>query len=191
MIIGVTGHSGAGKSSLSKYLCKKSFLVLDADVIVNELYHTNNILITKIKDHFPSVFDFGGLNKKKLADIVFSNEDLLLVLSKIVNPFVLKFLKAAIKKNSDKNIVIDAITLFESGANFLCDKTIAVLAEREICIKRIIKRDSISRDIAIKRLKCQPKNEFYLKRVDFYIKNIGEFDLVKNQVKEILNKIKM
>ncbi len=190
MIIGVTGHSGVGKSSLSKYLSEKGFLVLDADVIVNELYKTNKKLINEVEKKFPSAFEFKVLNKKKLANLVFSNRDLLLILSEIVNPFVLKFLKDAIKKNPNKDIVIDAITLFESKANFLCDKTIAVLAEREICIERIIKRDKISKNMAIKRLKCQPKNDFYLKRVDFHIQNVKEFELVKMQVEEILNKIK-
>ena len=186
MIIGVTGRSGSGKSSFSNILKNRGFVILDADEIVKKLYSTNEVLLLKIRKIFPEAFERSFLDVKKLAEIVFSEVEKLLVLSEIVNPFVLEVIRLEIKKNINKNIVIDAITLFESGVNILCDKTVAVIANNKLCVKRIVKRDKISRDMAIKRLNCQPDYEFYKKRVDFYFENIESFEFFKEKVEYIL-----
>ena len=140
----------------------------------------------KIRKVFPEAFEGSFLYVKKLAEIVFSDYEKLLALSEIVNPFVLEIIRLEIEKNVNKNIVIDAITLFESGVNILCDKTVAVIANNKICVKRIVKRDKISKDMAIKRLNCQPDCEFYKKKVDFYFENIESFKFFEENVEYIL-----
>ena len=140
----------------------------------------------KIRKSFPEAFEGSFLYVKKLAEIVFSEVEKLLILSEIVNPFVLEVIRLEIKKNVNKNIVIDAITLFESGVNILCDKTVAVIANNKLCVKRIVKRDKISKDMAIKRLNSQPDCEFYKKRVDFYFENIESFEFFEKNVEYIL-----
>ncbi len=187
MIIGVTGRSGSGKSSFSNILKDRGFVVLDADKIVKKLYLNNEILIGKVKKSFSKAFDENFLNIKKLANIVFSDVEKLLVLSKIVNPFVLEVIKLEINKNFNRNIVVDAITLFESGAHLFCDKTVGVFSSDEICVNRIIKRDGISREMAIKRLKCQNKDCFYKEKVNFYCQNNESLNLLEKKAEYVLS----
>ena len=103
----------------------------------------------------------------------------------ICNRFVLKILDNEIKKNKGKNIVIDAPTLFESKANLFCEKTVSVIAKKEERLKRVIKRDSISKEIALKRFNCQPDSEFYIKNSDIFFININ---FLEKDMKKILKK---
>ena len=185
MIVGVTGPSGAGKSTFSSYLKEKGFYILDADLIVGELYKENKDLLKKIKKEFPFVFSGDVLDKKILAEFVFSNKLELEKLASICNPFVLEFLGDEIKKHSNFNIVIDAITLFESGANLFCEKIITIIAKKEQRLKRIIKRDNISMDMALKRFYCQNDDKFYIERSDIVLENDYCYDSFKKKVDDM------
>ena len=146
MIVGVTGPSGAGKSTFSSFLRKNGFLILDADLIVDSLYKENKVFNDEVKKSFSFAISDGVINKKILSKYVFSNKEYLNKLALICNRFVLKILDNEIKKNKGKNIVIDAPTLFESKANLFCEKTVSVIAKKEERLKRVIKRDSISKN---------------------------------------------
>lgn len=186
MVIGVTGPSGAGKSTFSSFLKKNGFVVLDADLIVDSLYKENRTFIEEVKKEFPFVFLDGVLNKKKLSEYVFSNKEDLEKLALICNRFVLKILEDEINKNRGKNIVIDAPTLFESKANLFCEKTISVIAKKEKRLKRVVKRDNILKEIALKRFSCQPDDEFYVKSADVFLINDGDVNSLEKEMQKIL-----
>ena len=186
MIIGVTGPSGAGKSTFSFFLKKNGFVILDADLIVNSLYKKNETFIEEVKKEFPFVFLDGVLNKKKLSEHVFSNKEDLEKLALICNRFVLKILEDEIKKNKGRNIVIDAPTLFESRVNLFCDKTVSVIAKKEKRLNRVVKRDNILKEIALKRFSCQPDDEFYIKNSDVFFVNDGDISFLEREMQKIL-----
>ena len=172
-IIGVTGRSGCGKSLLSARLEQMGAQVLDADKIYAELLQTENPMTGMLNHRFPGVWKDGVLDRKKLADIVFSDEQARLDLNFITHSQVKAEMHYCTVHSDSKLIVLDVPLLFESGIDRLCDLTLAVLADREGSLLRIMKRDGIDRPRAEARLNSQPDDAFYRARADLLLHNQG------------------
>ena len=172
-IIGVTGRSGCGKSLLSARLEQMGAQVLDADKIYAELLQTENPMTGMLNHRFPGVWKDGVLDRKKLADIVFSDEQARLDLNFITHSQVKAEMHYRTVHSDNKLIVLDVPLLFESGIDRLCDLTLAVLADREGSLLRIMKRDGIDRARAEARLNSQPDDAFYRARADLLLHNRG------------------
>lgn len=172
-IIGVTGRSGCGKSLLSAQLEQLGAQVLDADKIYAELLQTENPMTGMLNHRFPGVWKDGVLDRKKLADIVFSDEQARLDLNFITHSQVKAEMHYRTVHSDSKLIVLDVPLLFESGIDRLCDVTLAVLADREGSLLRIMKRDGIDRARAEARLNSQPDDAFYRARADLLLHNRG------------------
>ena len=172
-IIGVTGRSGCGKSLLSARLEQMGAQVLDADKIYAELLQTENPMTGMLNHRFPGVWKDGVLDRKKLADIVFSDEQARLDLNFITHSQVKAEMHYRTVHSDSKLIVLDVPLLFESGIDRLCDVTLAVLADREGSLLRIMKRDGIDRPRAEARLNSQPDDAFYRARADLLLHNRG------------------
>ena len=172
-IIGVTGRSGCGKSLLSARLEQMGAQVLDADKIYAELLQTENPMTGMLNHRFPGVWKDGVLDRKKLADIVFSDEQARLDLNFITHSQVKAEMHYRTVHSDSKLIVLDVPLLFESGIDRLCDVTLAVLADREGSLLRIMKRDGIDRARAEARLNSQPDDAFYRARADLLLHNRG------------------
>ena len=172
-IIGVTGRSGCGKSLLSARLEQLGAQVLDADKIYAELLQTENPMTGMLNHRFPGVWKDGVLDRKKLADIVFSDEQARLELNFITHSQVKAEMDYRTVHSDSKLIVLDVPLLFESGIDRLCDLTLAVLADREGSLLRIMKRDGIDRARAEARLNSQPDDAFYRARADLLLHNRG------------------
>ena len=172
-IIGVTGRSGCGKSLLSARLEQMGAQVLDADKIYAELLQTENPMTGMLNHRFPGVWKDGVLDRKKLADIVFSDEQARLDLNFITHSQVKAEMHYCTVHSDSKLIVLDVPLLFESGIDRLCDLTLAVLADREGSLLRIMKRDGIDRPRAEARLNSQPDDAFYRARADLLLHNRG------------------
>lgn len=174
MIIGLTGPTGSGKSEISKYLKKKGFLVIDSDEIVRNLYVDCCECIDAVDRCFNGVVENNIVNKKKLSKIVFNNKDSLFRLCKIVNPYILNQIEKEINQKKCCDIILDAPTLFESGAYKFCDHSLAILSKKQIRLKRILHRDNIKYDDAMIRIDSQPKDDFYIKYADEIVFNNSE-----------------
>ena len=172
-IIGVTGRSGCGKSLLSARLEQMGAQVLDADKIYAKLLQTENPMTGMLNHRFPGVWKDGVLDRKKLADIVFSDEQARLDLNFITHSQVKAEMHYCTVHSDSKLIVLDVPLLFESGIDRLCDLTLAVLADREGSLLRIMKRDGIDRPRAEARLNSQPDDAFYRARADLLLHNQG------------------
>ena len=172
-IIGVTGRSGCGKSLLSARLEQLGAQVLDADKIYAELLQTENPMTGMLNHRFPGVWKDGVLDRKKLADIVFSDEQARLDLNFITHSQVKAEMHYRTVHSDSKLIVLDVPLLFESGIDRLCDLTLAVLADREGSLLRIMKRDGMDRARAEARLNSQPDDAFYRARADLLLHNRG------------------
>lgn len=190
MIIGITGSSGSGKSTVCSILQKKyNAKIIDADKIAKQLSQNNKEYLADIVNQFGKeiILENGMLNRPKLADIIYNNEEK----RELLNKCTFKYIKAEIQKEIGKYkdiIVIDAPLLFEAGLEKSCDRTIAVISDnKELQIKRIMQRDNIERKIAIDRLNAQKQNEFYIKNCDYVIKNNGDIEDLNNQVDTIFN----
>lgn len=193
-IIGLTGQSGAGKSTVSAYFKKRNITVVNADLIVRELYNANSPCVRTIAATFgDDVLDENGeIIRPMLAQKAFSSKAATDKLNSIVHPFVTyEFLKKAGKAlhNGEKYIVYDAPQLFESNANLVCDEIISVIAEKEIRIKRICIRDNISRKSAELRLNAQLDDKFFRQNSDYIIENNSNLEYLENQIEKLSDSI--
>lgn len=192
-IIGLTGMSGSGKGYVCSIFEKKGIPSADSDSIVHALYSENKECINALSCEFgPGVVgEDGTIDRSSLRDIVFSDKSKLKKLNRIVHRFVAKEIfdiADEYKKNGAAAFIIDAPMLFESGIDRSCDIIISVIADRKTRIDRICRRDGISRQAAVQRLKNQHTDGYFIRRSDHVIYNKGED--VEAQVERILAQIK-
>lgn len=176
-IIGLTGGSGTGKSEVARLLCLRGAGWVDADVVYRRLCAENSDMLTALQQAFGDILDKnGGLDRKKLAEIVFGDAALLQKLNEITTPYIRRASLAAIAAQVGKPFVLyDAPTLFETGADALCERVIGVLADRETRIRRIMARDGLTEAAARARVHAQPDDAFYRARCAELIENNGDF----------------
>lgn len=176
MIIGITGGSGSGKSVLSALFAADGFLVIDCDALVHRLYGESKY-INAVCAAFPEVRAEYGIDRKKLAEIVFSNPSELERLNGVVLPLISAAVMAEAEKGRGRGIILDAPTLFEAGLDKKCDLVIGVTADEDIRIARIAARDGISEAQAHARISSQKSDEFYRTHCDFTVCNNGAREL--------------
>lgn len=187
-IIGVTGSSGAGKDTLCEILENKySAEIVDADKIAKELSKKGTMYLKSIVDCFGSkiVNRQGELNRKKLASIIFEDEKKREELNKLTFIYVVDEIKRRISKLKKDIIVVNAPLLFESNLNQICDFVIAIIADRDIQIERIMKRDNLTKEAAEKRLNMQNSNEYFEENADYIIHNKESLKDLEKQLKKI------
>ena len=172
MILGITGGTGCGKTTLLKVIEAKGGLVLDCDAIYHQLLTRDDQLLNAIEARFPGTVENGVLQRKKLGAIVFTDENALMDLNKIthgaIKAEVLRLLETA-----PKLAAIDAIALFEGGLAELCDLTVAVTAPEEVRVQRLMKRDNISEDYARSRIAAQHDESWFRERCSCTLENNG------------------
>ena len=172
MILGITGGTGCGKTTLLNCIAERGGLILDCDAIYHDLLRTDPALLSAIEARFPGSVENGALQRKKLGNLVFSDEKALENLNAITHGAV----KAEVlRRLSEKPrlAAIDAIALFEGGLATLCDITVAVTAPEEARIQRLMVRDSIGRDYAKRRIAAQKSAEWFRERCDYCLENNG------------------
>ena len=172
MILGITGGTGCGKTTLLNCIAERGGLILDCDAIYHDLLRTDPALLSAIEARFPGSVENGALQRKKLGNLVFSDEKALEDLNAITHGAV----KAEVlRRLSEKPrlAAIDAIALFEGGLATLCDITVAVTAPEEARIQRLIVRDGIGRDYAKRRIAAQKSAEWFRERCDYCLENNG------------------
>lgn len=186
MIIGLTGGSGTGKSSACAFFEKKGFLILDLDKVSRKVCRKGEKCLDEIAEYFGTdILDQNGeLIRRKLGDIVFSDRKKLEMLNKITHKYLIEETEKFISENKDKNIVLDAAVLFESGADSLCTHTLCVLSSVENRLRRITERDNISEESAKNRISSQPDDGFYISRCDAAVHNDSDIDGLYRQLEE-------
>ncbi len=175
--IGLTGQTGSGKSCFSAYFREYGFSVIDCDKVSRIVTNDGSKCCKTLKEHFPSCVDFDlHLNRKALGAIVFNSPEKLELLNKLIFPFIReeidKEISAAYNQGS-RIVILDAPTLFESGANKLCRLVISCVANESIRCERIMRRDSLSLEQAMSRIKAQKSESFFVENSDIIIENDG------------------
>lgn len=187
MILGITGSSGAGKSTVCEILEKKyNSQTINADKIAKQLSKKGTNYLQEIVQNFGNdiLLENGELDRKKLANIIYSSSSKRDELNNITFKYIKNEIKSQIQKSKNNLIAIDAPLLFEANLQELCDKTIAVISEdRELQIQRIIKRDNIDKDHAVARLNAQHLNEFYIQNCDTTLINN---ETLEKQIEKLL-----
>ena len=175
MILGITGGSGSGKTTLLQQIEAAGGVILDCDAIYHRLLREDTHLLHAIDARFPGTVLGGQLDRKRLGEIVFADESALLELNSITHGAVKQEVLRILGKQPGL-AAIDAIGLFESGLDVLCDVTVAVNAPEEQRIQRLMARDGISREYAQKRIAAQHSGDWYRQRCTYTLENNSELD---------------
>lgn len=180
-IIGLTGPTGSGKSSAALIAKNFNIKVIDCDKVARTAVKKGSDGLNDLVKVFSSgiLKKDGSLNRRELARRAFSSKENTKLLNKTLLPHISKIIMSKLK---DETVLLDAPTLFESGLNKICDVTVAVLAEKEDRLKRIIKRDKISKEDALLRINAGKSDDYYIKKADYVLYN-------NKNIKQYINKI--
>lgn len=191
LVIGLTGPTGAGKGTVGAIFSEHSIPVIDADAVYHELLIPPSPCLDALKERFGEqiLLPDGSLHRKKLGEIVFSDPEALKDLNKIAHGFVMAEIRRRLEELRSKNLpaaVMDAPQLFEANAQRDCNLIVSVLADKRIRLERIMARDGIDADAALRRIEAQKNDDFFRTHSDYIVENNGNPDLLKPQIERIL-----
>lgn len=193
LIVGLTGGIASGKSTISSYYQSLNIPVIDADLEARLAVEIGEPAYHKIVDHFGKdiLQSNGDINRMKLGEIVFSNEQERRVLNSIVHPDVGRRMdekqRIAVEKG-EKVVILDIPLLFENKLNKKVDKTILVYVTEDVQRKRLMERNQLTFEQAIKRIRAQMPLEEKRILADELIDNNGTIEAATMQAKQILEK---
>ncbi len=187
-IIGITGGIGSGKSTLCAQLKKLGAQIIDADLISREITQKGSPALLEIAETFgQEVINIAGeLERKKLGNIVFNDPEKLKKLNQITHKYIFEEMEKQLKATTASVVVLDVPLLFQCDFPIKCDLTVAVLADREVRIRRIMDRDGVDRNVALLRMERQLKDSDYKRMADVCFENNGGFDKIMNFANSLL-----
>ena len=176
ILLGLTGQTGAGKSTVSAYLRGRGAAVLDGDLAAREVLVGNDELKARLCAAFgDDVFNGDTLDRAALAARAFASPEATATLNAIMHPAVCAWLSeraAAAFENADV-VVVDAAALIESGFADRCDLLAVVTAPEAVRLARIMARDGLTEEAARLRMNAQKPEAWYVDRADYVIVNDG------------------
>ena len=191
--IGLTGQTGAGKSTVSEFAAKMGYRIINADKLAREVMGNNSECLKRLAEIFGSdiINSDGSCNRKLLAKRAFSSRENTDILNSITHPAIISKVREYIdiySKESDV-IIFDAPQLFESGGDKMCDEIIAVVAPMDVRLKRILSRDGISESDVLMRMNAQLDEDFFRANADYIIDGSKPLKDVQRQFEEIMKKV--
>lgn len=175
-IIGITGGTGCGKTTALNELERRGALLIDCDAVYHRMLETDRPMLDEIEKYFPGAVIDGKLDRKALGAVVFTDEEALRDLNIITHRHINLEIRRILREhamNGGTLAAIDAIELFSSGLAKRCTATIGVIADREVRIDRIMRRDGISREYAMMRVNAQRPNEYFIQKCSHVLENNG------------------
>lgn len=180
-LVGLTGKTGAGKSTVSKYLSEKGAYIIDGDIVAREVLRDDESILVKLVEVFGDILNPDGtLDRKALARAAFSTPENTDKLNKIIHPAI----NTAIHTQAEnafsdgyRVVVVDAAAIIESGFADECDLLYVVHAPEEVRKARIMNRDNISETDAMVRINGQKNDDFYISRADGIIHTYAPYSL--------------
>ena len=196
-VVGLCGGSGSGKGTVAKMFSSYGIPSIDTDAVYHEITSEKTPCTEALAEKFGSgiLNTDGSLNRRTLAKIVFCGEgsaEKREELNRIAHKFVLDRTREILRGYESEGVlaaIVDAPLLFESGFDRECDVIIAVVADRDVRISRIVCRDGISESDARLRIDSQLADEYLSERSDFVISNSGSTEDLGSAVQKIANEI--
>lgn len=194
-VIGITGPTGAGKSLVCGRLGDwERITVIDCDQVAREVVRRGERCLLDLAVEFSSaILDKDGeLDRRRLAGIVFRDRKKLRRMEAIMFPYILDRIQAMLREREaagDRAVFLDAPTLYQSGADILCEKVVAVLAPAEDRLRRIMERDSLPEEDARARMSSQLTDDYFESRADYIIRNAVNMPALRLEILELMNKL--
>ena len=187
-VVGLTGPTGAGKSSVTAVAENLGFKIVDCDklsrVAVEKGCEGLLAVVAAFGDEVLN--DDKTLNRAVLAQKAFSTPENTELLNKTLLPYIMTLVKAELDCDL---VLLDAPTLFESGADSLCNEVIAVISDEKTRLDRIMARDNIDEEAALLRIKAGKPDEFYIEKTNNIVYNDCELSVLNLKIQKLLTKL--
>lgn len=192
VIIGLTGPTGAGKSTVAGLLQELGCAVIDCDITARRVLTDCAACVAELQQEFGAdIVQQGQVDRRLLARRAFASPEKTLRLNQITHPRIVQQVQKeidAFKNQGYEFIIVDAPLLFEAGVDALCERILAVIAPLSIRMKRIIKRDGIDEELALSRIHAQQQDEYYTEKSDASLMGDTDTSKLRQQAAQILER---
>lgn len=180
----ITGTIGSGKSTLALILKDLGYMVIDSDQVNRVLLEKGGLNYQAIKESglFDEAFDKDRLLKDKLAQIIFSDKEKMVALNRLTHKNIISTIEKTMKDSGEDIVFVEIPLFFSMEEEIDHDEVWLVDANRDVQIKRLMKRDGISYDYAVKKLESQSKRDQMIKGSDYVFDNSYDLENLKRQV---------
>ena len=191
LVIGVTGGIASGKSNVCNVIKELGYPVIDCDKITKELSEINKPIYNAILNNFGNDFllEDDNLDKKRISKLVFSDPSKKMLLDSITHPIIKDEVLRQLSLYESGLVFVEIPLLYEAKFDSICDKVICVFLSKKKQVERLIEREGIDEDYALKKIHSQM--DLYMKKslADYVIDSQGDFDNTKKQVIKTINDI--
>ena len=191
MNIGITGSIACGKSTVSDYLIAKGYTIIDADKL-GHVALTSDDVKRKLAEKFgDEILENNEISREKLGKLVFGNDDNLKILNSIIHPNIKELILKLQEEHKDEDLVfLDIALLYEANFVDLVEKVIVVYADEEVQLERLMTRNSLTKEEALKRIESQMSSQEKASLGDFVINNSYRKEDTFLQIDGILERLK-
>ena len=191
MNIGITGSIACGKSTVSDYLITKGYTIIDADKL-GHVALTSDDIKRKLAEKFgDEILENNEISREKLGKLVFGNDDNLKILNSIIHPKIKELILKLQEEHKDENLVfLDIALLYEANFVDLVEKVVVVYADEDVQLERLMTRNSLSKEEALKRIESQMSPQEKALLGDFVINNSYSKEDTFQQIEEIIERLK-
>ena len=191
MNIGITGSIACGKSTVSNYLIEKGYTIIDADKL-GHIALTSEDVKRKLAEKFgDNILENKEISREKLGKLVFGNEDNLKILNSIIHPKIKQLILKLQEDHKDEQFVfLDIALLYEANFIDLVEKVAVVYVDEDVQLERLMTRNFLSKEEALKRIESQMSPQEKASLGDFVINNSYRKEDTFQQIDEILEKLK-
>ncbi len=191
LVIGLTGKTGAGKTTVAKFLKENGCFIIDGDIVARQISEKGSECLEALCEAFGNdiLDENGALIRSALAKKAFKDRESTNLLNSITHPFIKKDFISQLRKAERKGYkaaIIDAAALLESDCKDLCEKIIVVTAPENIRAERVAKRDKISKEQITLRIKAQREDEYYLSKADVVFRNYEPYCSSEEEFSKLL-----
>ena len=191
MNIGITGSIACGKSTVSDYLIDKGYTIIDADKL-GHVALTSDDVKRKLAEKFgDEILENNEISREKLGKLVFGNDDNLKILNSIIHPKIKELILKLQEEHKDEDLVfLDIALLYEANFVDLVEKVVVVYVDEDVQLERLMMRNSLPKEEAVKRIESQMSPWEKASLGDFVINNSYSKKDTFQQIDEILEKLK-
>ncbi len=186
----ITGLIASGKSTVADILKEKGYDLISADEVNRELIKKGgkNYIAIKNEPIFAPAFDGDFLDKKKLAEIIFNDKEKMERLNEISHTNIIGGINEMVENSKEDKVFIEVPLFFKIKDRFPHDLVVLVTACREVQIKRLMARDNIDYNFALKKIESQDELEEMKKQSDIIIDNSGDIESLRRQIEKIIKR---